>query len=149
MQEYSIEIEYHQVNLGSDRRPRITGSDPNFQRAIAKALKTFMDGKNYYNRTFSNGDMAELLGVDAGAMSRYLNCKMLIGSEVLVRALMLGVVVEYWDRQIRAHAEVAQIQLVFEDGATLDADQSRGLAVRIPRKEPLRERTIIQVKAVG
>jgi hypothetical protein len=116
---------------------------------VAAALKKFMDGQNPSKRSFNNGEMAELLGVDPGAMSRYLNCKMVIGSEVLVRALMLGMVVEYWDRQIRAHAEKEQIRFVFEDDAMLETAGDEGVAVIIPRKEPSGEYTTIRVKAVG
>ena len=74
------------------KRPRVTVADPAFREAVARGLKRYRDGNNPEQMRLTDAELAKRLGVSKPTLSKYLNCKQIIGGEHLVRALIqLGI----------------------------------------------------------
>jgi hypothetical protein len=72
-----------------------------------------------------------------------------IGGELLARALLLGVVLNYRDMKIQASAPGQSIQFQFGDGAVLDPVTTEGITVNVPRRPPQRERGTVRISVIG
>ncbi len=93
--------------------------------------------------------MADLLRIDGASLSRYLSQGQVMGGELLARALLLGVVLNYRDMEIKASAPGQFIQFQFGDAAVLDPVTTEGIAVNVPRRPPQRERGTVRISVVG
>lgn len=130
-------------------RPRVSEADPDFKESVANALRRFMNGDNPQRRTYTGEALADLLRINGASLSRYLNQGQVMGGELLARALLLGVVLNYRAMEIRASAPGQSIQFQFGDGAVLDPVTTEGIAVNVPRRSPQRERGTVRISVVG
>jgi transcriptional regulator with XRE-family HTH domain len=125
-------------------RPRVSAADPGFKQAVADGLKTYRDRGNPEGRQLTDTQLAGRLGVSPATLSKYLNCKQIIGGEHLVRAMIkLGVAVNYQGKElgIRESSVVAkpacpeQICFVFDAPSLLDETVDH-FDVRLDRRLP-------------
>jgi transcriptional regulator with XRE-family HTH domain len=141
------------------KRPRVTVADPAFREAVARGLKRYRDGNNPEQMRLTDAELAKRLGVSKPTLSKYLNCKQIIGGEHLVRALIqLGISVVYGRREIGARALQTekivqqvpeQICFIFETLCLLN-ETDGSLAVTLDRKQPPTSQLTIHVtKKVG
>ena len=125
-------------------KPRVTEADPHFKEAVAAALRAYQ-----HREQINDAELAARLGVSTSALSKYLNCKQLIGGEILVRAITdLGITVHYRDKDISIRASPEQVTFAFDPPCLLK-ETPEAVTVTVERKQPNRSHVVLAVKLAG
>jgi transcriptional regulator with XRE-family HTH domain len=126
------------------QKPRVTEADPAFKDAVAVALKGYRDKER-----MKDAELADRLGVSTSALSKYMNCKQLIGGATLARAFTeLGITVTYRGKEISVRTVPEQVSFLFDPPCLLE-ETPDSVTVTIKRKQPQRAQVLVQVKVAG
>jgi transcriptional regulator with XRE-family HTH domain len=122
--------------------------------AIAAALKSYRNKEK-----LKDAELARRLGVSKPTLSKYLNCKQLIGGSPLSRAFTaLGITITYQDKEISARdftgspkaqpPRAEQVSFVF-DQPCLFEETPENVEVTIERKQPQQAEVVVHVKVAS